>query len=142
MAIEEADTGSTTISTFFKPMKRFWPLIGTVFITQLLIGLGSILCFVPGFYLSGILVFAPTICVHEGLGPIQSIQKSYEMTKNYAWMMALLVFVATMVGSLGAMACYVGFIFSLPVQYVTLALHYREFREVQPGPFDTQVNLG
>ena len=126
--IEEADTGSTSFKTLFSPFRRILPVTGCIILCQLAMAVGMVLCYVPGLYLMGVLAFAPEICLVEKLGPVESIQKSYEMIKPFAWMMVLMMFVLSLLTGVGAMACGVGLAVTIPIQYVVLGLHYREFR--------------
>ena len=132
-AIEEADSGTTSFKTLTSVFQRIFPVVATVFLSQLLIGVGAILCYVPGFYLMGVLSFAPELSLVENLGPIDAIRKSYEMIKQFAWMMALLSFVLALLASAGSMACIIGMAVTMPVQYIVVGLHYREFRGPKLG---------
>ena len=127
-ALEEADTGKTTINTMFSGFKNFLPLLGTVVLSQICIMIGFILCIFPLFIVAGLLSFAPLYAIHEGLGPVESIQKSFNTLKAYALPMAGFYFVASLVAGLGVCACGIGIFFTFPILYICVALHYREFR--------------
>ena len=133
-AIEEADTGRTSINTMFSGFRHTLPVIGTSLLYFLLIYVGFILCFVPGVFVIGALGLAPTIAAKEGLGPIQSLQKSYQIMKSNAWAFAGLLFVAGLTNILGVLACCIGVLVTIPIQYVVTALTYRDFRENNSQP--------
>ncbi|MBI1333824.1 MAG: hypothetical protein GC165_13200 [Armatimonadetes bacterium] len=137
-AIEEADTGTTTFGTLFSGFKCFVPLIGTSFIFQILSLVGFCLCIVPFFFIAGLLCFAPIIVVKEGLGPIAAVQRSVQLLGPFWLAMGGFYFLASLVGGLGICACIVGFIFTMPVLYVCIGLHYREFR----GPLNPGFQVG
>jgi hypothetical protein len=127
-ALEEADTGSTSINTMFSGFRNFVPVAVTSLLYVLAVYVGLALCIVPGIYVAGALAFAPIIAAKEGLGPIQAMQRSYEMLKPHAWLYFCFMLVAVIVSFLGIIACCIGIIFTMPVMHICMALHYREFR--------------
>lgn len=127
-ALEEADNGSTSINTLFAGFRNFLNVGATSILYVLAIYVGIVLCIVPAFYIAGVFAFAPIIAAREGLGPIQSMQRSYEMLKPYAWANFGFLFVAGMVNIIGLLACCIGVLWTLPISYIGIALHYREFR--------------
>jgi hypothetical protein len=127
-ALEEADTGKTSINTMFSGFRNFLPLLGTVVLTQIATTIGMIFCIFPFFLVAGVLSFAPLFTVHEGLGPIEAITKSFNLLKPYIWPMGGFFFVTSLVSGLGICACGIGIFFTLPILYICIALHYREFR--------------
>jgi hypothetical protein len=127
-AIEQADTGSTSFGTLFSAFRRIGPLVVCIFCCQFLSVIGMYACFVPGFYLFGVLAFAPLLVIEEKLGPFEAMARSMAMIKPYAWSFAGLVFVLGLIASFSACLFGVGFIFGLPLHYIVVGLHYREFR--------------
>ena len=127
-ALEEADTGQTNINTMFGGFRNFLPVVLTNMLYILAIYVGAIFCIVPAFFVAGAFAFAPIISATEGLGPVQSMQKSFEMLKTNAWAMFGFMFVCGLLNLLGLAACCVGVLFTFPIAQIGLALHYREFR--------------
>lgn len=126
--LEEADTGSTSLNTMFSGFKNFLNVALTSLLYIAAIYAATLLCIVPGFYVAGAFAFAPIIAAKEGLGPVQSMQRSYEYLKPHAWNYFGFLFVSGLVACLGLFACCVGVLWSLPIYMIGLALHYREFR--------------
>ena len=127
-ALEEADTGMTTLNTIFSGFRYFVNVAVTSVLYILAIYIGIIFCFIPGIYIAGAFAFAPIIAAKEGLGPIQSMQRSYEMLKPFAWANFGFLFVASLINIIGIIACCVGMLWTIPIMYIGIALHYREFR--------------
>ena len=127
-ALEEADTGKTNLSTMFSGFRNFLPLLGTVVLSQILMTFGIILLCIPFFFVMGALAFAPLLTVHEALNPIEAIQKSYTMLKGNVAMFTLFYIATAIVSTLGCCACGIGILFTFPILYICIALHYREFR--------------
>jgi hypothetical protein len=134
--IEQMDTGNTRFETIFSGFKNIGNTIGASIISSILIGLGFLLCFVPGFYVIGRLAFAPYLCAIEGIGCTESLQKSSAWTQPYAWSMFGLLFVTGLVSFLGVFACCVGLLWTTPIVGVVIGLHYRDFRGLnQTNPY-------
>lgn len=131
-ALEDADTGNTSLGTLFSGFRNFLPMAATYFLYMLATLIGTICCIIPGIYLGGALAFGPIMVVKEGLGPIEALQKSYKMMSPYAFMYFLLIFVAGLTNFLGLFACCIGILFTYPIMFIVVALQYREFR----GPLD------
>ncbi len=127
-ALEEADNGATSLNTMFSGFRNFVPVALTSLLYIIAVYIGLIFCIVPGIYVAGAFAFAPIVAAKEGLGPVQAMQRSYEMLKPHAWAYFGFMFVAAIIGGLGVIACCVGVLFTLPIMHIGLALHYREFR--------------
>lgn len=61
----------------------------TLFIVYLIITIGTftgyLFFIVPGVFLSVVWAVAPAIAVNEGLGPINALERSLELSKGYRW---------------------------------------------------------
>ncbi len=127
-AIEEADTGTTSFNTLFKGFNNF----GTTFVSCILLyvvqTIGMYLCCLPFFLVAGFFAFVPIIAATEGLSVGANFAKSSEYLKPFFLPMAGLYLVATFLGGLGVCACLVGVLFTFPILYVVIGLHYRDFR--------------
>jgi uncharacterized membrane protein len=138
-AIEDANGGHSTFATLKTVFRRFWAISLVTLITGLLSTVGFMLCFFPGLYVAGLLSLAPAICLKEGLGPIESIQKSYEVIRPHGLMMAVLFLVVIIIMYAGSM-CGIGTLFTWPLYYVMGGLLYRDFcipvqrQTMGPGP--------
>jgi len=66
-------------------LRRFFPLLGVSFLFGLGIGLASILLTFPGIMLAVRWAIFRQICVIEKAGPIESLQRSTQLTDGYRW---------------------------------------------------------
>jgi hypothetical protein len=66
-------------------LRRFFPVLGTSICFVLVVALASILFVIPGLIVLAMYALAMPICVVEGLGPIQSLDRSGRLTKGYRW---------------------------------------------------------
>lgn len=75
---------------------KWWKVILTVVAIAIPIIAGLIVLIIPGLYLVGRLGLAPYIVIDQEIGPLDAVNKSWQMTKNKAWP----VFVAILFGVL------------------------------------------
>lgn len=91
--------------------------------------LGTMCCYVPGFLWGGLSTGAYTAMVlDENLAPMDAAKESMEVMKPQMWMAALLYFVASLVSGLGAIACFVGIIFTMPLLAIIMGLSYMDMK--------------
>jgi len=64
---------------------RFFPILGLFICLGIGVGLGFILLIIPGIILAIMWYVALPACVVEGLGPIESLQRSGFLTKGNRW---------------------------------------------------------
>ena len=60
-------------------------IIGTGIIQGIMIGLGFILFFIPGFVFSVKYIFSLMVVIYEGTPYWQALQRSSELTKGHGW---------------------------------------------------------
>ena len=127
-AIEQADTGVTSINTVFKGFNNFGNTFVCCILMYFAMTIGFYFCCVPFFFLGGLFAFVPIISATEGLGVAACFSKSIDMLKPYILPMAGLYFVASLIGGLGVCLCGLGLFITFPILYVVIGLHYRDFR--------------
>lgn len=88
--------------------------------------IGELFFIIPGLIFAGLFMLAPMLLIDGGLSPIEAMKKSWEALKS-DWLMATVVyFVLVIVASLGAAACGVGLLFTMPLLYLGTAIIYRD----------------
>jgi hypothetical protein len=80
-----------------------------------------------GILAQGTIYMAMTAAGVGGYGPIIAYKETLRRMGWQSLMMSLLVFVATIVGSLGLIACCIGVLFTYPIFTNVIALHYLYF---------------
>ena len=93
--------------------KNYLNIILANLLTFAIIGLGFLFLIVPGIILACRLAFVPFLVMDKDMEPVAAVEKSWEMTRGYAWTifgMALL----TLPIVIGGLIClFVGVIFSI-----------------------------
>jgi uncharacterized membrane protein len=80
--------------------------------------LGSIVLSLPAVYIYIRVMFAPAFIVEEDTGIIESIRKSYEITKGQEWPLFLLGLVSIGLGIAGFFVFFIGIFVAMPLIYL------------------------
>jgi hypothetical protein len=138
------------LESMARGLQRFAPVAGASLLVGLATSLGMILLIVPGLIVMTITLVTLPACVVERLGPIESIQRSSELTRGHRWplfgaMFAVaivtLIFNAVIAAALRgpdlAIALFVAaFVWATLVQAyqtVLIAILYHDLRVVKDG---------
>lgn len=115
------------LSDFFQPMARFFDFAVAGFTIYLMIMIGTICCYFPAFIVGGMTMFVFPCMVDKGYSFGEALSYSFDQLKQH-WLMATLIYVvASLVASLGAVACIIGVCFTLPMLSVIASLLYDNF---------------
>lgn len=102
-------------------------------VTSLLIGIGSMFCYIPGLILAGLFMLTIPIVVEQRLPAMDAIKKSVELMKPHLVMATLFYIVLAIVAGLGAIACIVGLLVTIPILFFGIAITYRDFCGLDGG---------
>lgn len=133
-AVELLDTGSTSINTIFNVFKGGLNLFLTYLASTVAIWLGCLFCIIPGLYIAGALWLAPCFCHFEGLGAAEALKKSWALCKTNAFALFGVMLVCGLLNFVGTLACFIGLLWTIPITYVVLAMHYRDHRSASYTP--------
>lgn len=106
-------------------------VLGALLVAAILVGLavtiGSFLCVIPAFIVGGLLMFTVPLIVDQRLGALEAMMKSVDSLKG-EWLMATLFYlVVSILGSLGALLCGIGLLFTWPLFILSVSVLYRDF---------------
>jgi hypothetical protein len=99
--------------------------IGTVLIVALASTIGMFLCILPGIAVIFFCAYAPLIALDKGVGPAEAIRRSIDLVKDNLGQVFVILLLAYAVYYVGALACYVGLLVSIPVALVVITYSYR-----------------
>ncbi|MEM6530174.1 MAG: hypothetical protein AAF653_17880, partial [Chloroflexota bacterium] len=98
--------------------------VAVTFIVSIIVGFGFLLFIIPGVYLSARLSFAGYLCLDRGLGPIDAIKTSWDITRGHAATLILYGIVAFFLIVAGLLALVVGVLVAVPVAMAAFAIIY------------------
>jgi hypothetical protein len=88
---------------FQRAIARFLPLLGLAILYALAIMVGFVLLVVPGLILLVMWAVVVPACLVEGLGPIQSMSRSAELTKGHRWQIFGIMFLVGILNWIGSL---------------------------------------
>lgn len=97
-------------------------IIAMAFFTML----GALLCFFPAYVVSGLLFFTLPLIVERRLSIGEALSASFNATKGNWFMFTLFALVVGILAGLGGIACYIGALATLPLQFTISAIAYRD----------------
>lgn len=134
-------------------LKRIIPLVITAVLGGVLVGIGVILCVVPGLVLAFLFAFSAPIVMLEGKSGVDALKRSAQLVKNH-WLEVLIVgfIYAIIIGVIGftVRAILGGLVGSLlqpfinaalfPLPTLALVLLYLDVRKVDEGALDEDLH--
>jgi hypothetical protein len=76
--------------------------------------------------------FAPLFVVDQGESAIGALRESWRYTMRAPLSTLCFLALTSLIGFLGAFACGIGLIFTLPIQLLSMPRHYEEGRNISP----------
>jgi hypothetical protein len=116
---------------------QFWNLFKTTVLYVLCVLAGFVLFVIPGFYVSGRLMFAIYISVEKNQGARLTIREAWKMTEGYGWKLFWKGFVVGLFMAIGFIIFFVGSFVTYPVGFIVMVMMYREFikmKTLNPSP--------
>lgn len=101
------------------------PYILTSIIVSIVASIGFFLCFLPGLIWLVLTSFASLHALDKGTDPIESIKASINAVTANAGRVILILIASWVVYFLGAVACLVGLLVTIPVALVSITYTYR-----------------
>jgi hypothetical protein len=95
--------------------------------------LGPIVVVILSIAFTPFLLFAVTMAAQDKVDFKTASAKSYDLLKSNLWPLLAYTFLATILASIGAIACAIGAVFTLPMLYLMMATAYRECVAAQPA---------
>jgi membrane-anchored glycerophosphoryl diester phosphodiesterase (GDPDase) len=118
-------------------LSQFWDFLKTIILSSLCVILGFILFIIPGFYVSGRLLFALYISTEKNQGSVKTIKEAWKMTEGHGWQLFGKSFVIGLFVVLGFIALFVGSFITYPIGMIVIAMMYREFSKLKMNNIST-----
>ncbi len=117
-------------AALFSNGRRIWNYLAVEFLYALIIAAGFILLVIPAFIWGIQFGYARFAVLDEGLGPIEALRRSSELTRDGRSNLFLLGLILAGVNALGCLALGLGLLLTLPTTYVALAWSFRELQQL------------
>jgi uncharacterized membrane protein len=113
--------------------------LGSYFVASILFGVmwivGLTICIVPGIVLGIMFMFYGYLIVESpSLGPIGALKRSHEITRGHLGELFMFGLALLGINLLGALACFVGLLFSFGITAIAVAYAYRTLNGESVAP--------
>ena len=98
----------------------------------LIVGLGCLLCILPGIWLGVRLCYAPLLAATQGASFGEAFSRSWEMTRGHFWELFLMGLTMIGICILGVCACFVGVFFAEVVIEFMLVVSFFMLKPAEP----------
>lgn len=93
-------------------------------ISGIIIGIGIMLCVIPGILIYALTFIGLPILFFENKGAIESLQKAFEVSKEHLWTMVGTSVLAVIISILGVFLCGIGIVFTAMFSYAVMYSAY------------------
>ncbi|MBI5469777.1 hypothetical protein HY968_00435 [Candidatus Kaiserbacteria bacterium] len=119
------DVMSVTLKDLWHPT-GFWNYMGATILLMIIVGVGFVLLIIPGVMLAVALYFTSYFVIDKGMGPIDALKASWQLTKGNRWNVFLLMLLLILVILLGIICFFVGVFVAIPVTLLSFVIAYRK----------------
>jgi uncharacterized membrane protein len=96
-------------------------------LTGIMLVIGFVLCFLPGFVVAGLVLFTLPLVVDKQMGAVEAISTSINTLKSQWLTATTFSIVVGFLYAAGILVCGVGIFVSAPVAILSIAVLYRNF---------------
>lgn len=114
----------TSANEVFAYYEKILPIVGTAFLSFILIFIGFILLILPGIYLSVAFAFAIPLAADKNLSPWQALETSRKAVSHHWFKFFGLGLVVIVIYILSAIPLGIGLIWSLPLLFLVYGVLY------------------
>lgn len=119
------DDQKVKMSDLFSCFPLFFKYVGGMILYLLIVVGGLVLLVIPGIIWSIRFGFYACLIVDKGLGPVEALKKSYQITKGSAWNIFLLDILNAGIILLGILCLVIGLFAAIPVTLLAWVYVYR-----------------
>jgi len=137
-----ADGEKPIFENLFDGFARAHVWIAASFIVAIAFAMGLILLVIPGIIMMLRLSMIWFVLVDERTGPIDAIQRSWDITRGHTMDMLVLFIALTGLNLLGLICLGIGILVTIPISGIAMAYLYRELKPkaaAAPAPGDAAV---
>lgn len=139
--IKHEDEGTKAeIADVFKGFDDFVPALLAVLVSSIIVGIGFMLCFIPGLL---IMALVPTAAYLVAVGEkdgINAIKRAFDAIKANLLSSVFCALVLGIVGSIGGLLCGIGMILTLPIAFI--GMYHMAKQLTDGGAAPVAITLG
>lgn len=113
-------------SDLYDHWSLFWGFLGMSLLSGLAIMGGFLLLIIPGIILSIRLSLAPYFVVDKNAGPLESLKKSFTVTKGLTWKLFFFGLVWMLINLAGVLCLFIGVLVTFPVTLIASVYVYKK----------------
>jgi uncharacterized membrane protein len=125
-ALKLLDKGEADLSDLLACVDKVPSYLLSTLVFMILVTVGFWLLLVPGIFLMMRLGFYPFLIVDKGMGPIEALKYSYEITKGSTWKLFGLLVMLVLIFIAGLLCLIVGLIPAAAMSVLAVAFTYRQ----------------
>ena len=110
------------------------PFIIVSLLYALAVGVGMVLCVIPGIIAAVVFVWAPYAVIDKGMAPVDAMKHSLELTKERAGEVVLFLIVIYAINAVAGSVCFLLSLVTLPVMWIALAWAWRRLNGQPVAP--------
>ncbi|OBG83520.1 hypothetical protein A5733_12815 [Mycobacterium sp. NS-7484] len=131
--LDIANGTPVTIGSFFRPRNVGNVVVASV-VSSVIIGIGVVLCVIPGIIASIMLMFTTVAVLDRNLSGIEAVKASFELSKANFGPVALTWLVVLVVGLVGTLLCGIGLLVAYPLLSLITVYAWRRLNGAQLAP--------
>lgn len=126
IALTFVDGGKGRLSDLFSQYRLFFKYLAGAILYGLIVFVGLFLFVVPGIIWGIKFQFYSYLIVDKGMGPIEALKKSGQITSGAKWNLFFFSLLLGLVNAVGVLLLGVGLLWSIPTSWVAIAWVYRK----------------
>ena len=108
-------------------------IVGSI-LYGIIVGIGLILCIIPGIIAAIMLAFYGFYILDQGMSATDAISASFNMVKDNFGRVFLVLLVAFLINAVGAVICGIGLLVTAPICWIIVAYTYRKVNNQPIAP--------
>lgn len=126
LCINKLVRGRTEIGDFFKGFNYFVPTLIALLITGIFTFIGTLACIIPGIILGSVYMFVYLFIVDRKMDFWPAIEACHAIGKKAWGQLTLFMLALVCLQIVGALACLVGLLVTLPMLFAAVTVAYRD----------------
>jgi uncharacterized membrane protein len=124
--IRKMMSGRAEVGDLFKAFSYFGATLLAFLVITVFTFLGLLLCFIPGLVVAAMYLFTYLFIVDKKMDFWPAMQASHDLVRKDYFGFSLFLLTLLLINLVGALACFVGVLVTLPLSYGAITAAYRD----------------